>query len=248
MTSRLVWVNTGPTAVSEFTTEDQIPVLDSLDDATNYADWIVAEMAPFLDGSILEIGAGTGTMSERLKEFGRLTTTEPDPLLARRLDRRLHETDVEVLQCDWGRATEGFHGDSVVAINVLEHISDDGQALAQAYDSLEPGGTLCVFVPAFQLLFSEFDASIGHYRRYRKPDLVAKMSAAGFQIEAAKYMNSVGWFAWLLLARILRRPPAIGSKVAFFDRWVIPWVRRAEEWISPPFGQSVLVVGRRPHR
>ncbi len=229
-----------------YSAEELAPALDSLDDAVNYAAWIIDEMRPHLGPSILEVGAGTGTMTERLADIGSVVATEPDARFAARLAERFEGTDIAVEHGDLATATRLRKVDSVVMVNVLEHIEDDADALRQCFESLNVGGHLAVYVPAFQLLFSEFDASIGHFRRYRKKALIEAFQDAGFTVVKAQYMNVVGWFAWLILARLLRRPPAVGRQVIVYDRFVIPVLRRIESIIRPPFGQSVLVVGQKP--
>ncbi len=225
--------------------QELTPALEALDSATNYADWLVDQVSPYLAGRILEVGAGSGTMSQRIRSFGALTATEPDPGLALLLVDRFRGTDVEVQSGDLNAVVSRGTFDSVVLINVLEHIEDDRDALRQLFATLENCGTAIVFVPAFEMLFSEFDRQIGHFRRYRRRDLRYKMIDAGFEIEELKYVNLPGWFAWLILARLLGQPPATGRKVQIYDRVAIPLIRFFEDRITPPFGQSVLCIGRK---
>jgi SAM-dependent methyltransferase len=135
--------------------------------------------------------------------------------------------------------------DSAVMINVLEHIPDDQAALAAIHDGLRPGGTLAVFVPAYEALYSEFDRSIGHFRRYRRSTLVQALTGAGFELVDIRYFSLPGAIAWFTIARVLNRPPTSSGITQLYDRVGIPVLRRVEGRWRPPAGQSLLAIGRR---
>lgn len=228
-------------------------VLDALGDAVNYADWIVDGMAgPHLGADILELGAGHGTLTERLarhaaRRGGKVTATDLSPRCVDTLNAK-YCTDprVEVLLGDIEAVVEGRSYDTAVLVNVLEHIEDDAGALRALYAALRPGGTVVLFVPAFEALYSNFDALVGHYRRYRRDDLAQAVREAGFEVVDAHYVNCVGAVAWWVIARQLGRFPKNRRSVRSYDRVVTPQVRRLESRWTPPFGQSVLCIGRRP--
>ncbi len=226
--------------------EELASTLHNLDSAVNYAEWLASLLQPHLRGRILEVGAGHGTFSEQLAELGPLTASEPsERAVAILRDRLAHRDDIDVMHGDLTTATRDQRWDGIVMLNVLEHIDDDAAALRQVREGLEPGGRLAVLVPAFELLYSRFDAAIGHHRRYRLPELVGKVEAAGLQVQVARYVNSVGFFAWLLTARILRLTPTSSTLATTYDRAVIPMLRSTEARLKPPFGQSALVVAAR---
>ena len=120
--------------------------------------------------------------------------------------------------------------------------------LHQINDRLTPGGNLCIWVPAFPVLYGHFDRRIGHHRRYRKHDLVERTRHAGFEIVDARYANMPGFFAWLLVVRLLGWSPTTGGMADIYDRFVVPVARAVERRVRPPFGQSLLVVARKPTR
>ncbi len=221
--------------------------LDSLDDAINYRNWIIAMAQPYLAGPILELGAGHGTFTEILVENGSVHALEPDPQSHDRLVRRfgadarvtVYESKIE------GLAAEPRFG-SAVMINVLEHIADDDKVLFEVHERLERGGYLVVFVPAFEVLFSRFDSMLGHVRRYRKPALMTLAEGASFEIAESRYVNLPGFFSWLILVRLLRQVPTGTTTVKIFDRMIVPVVRALESRVRPPFGQSILLVARKP--
>jgi glycosyltransferase involved in cell wall biosynthesis len=221
--------------------------LDSLDDAGNYADWIVSLIAPHLGARTVEIGAGHGTMSARLRRHTEVTASELSPRAAALLRQRFGDDPaVDVVEGDVDAAMTNGPFDSAVMINVLEHIEDDHAALQAIHDGLRPGGTLAVFVPAYEALYSEFDRSIGHFRRYRRSTLVQALGEAGFELVDIRYFSLPGALAWLTIARILGRPPTASSITSVYDRVGIPILRRVEGRWRPPAGQSVLAIGRRP--
>jgi SAM-dependent methyltransferase len=219
--------------------------LDTLDDAVNYMAWIVDLIRPHLAGPIMEVGAGHGTFTGALAEIGDVHAVEPgehaSAVLAGRFagDARVRVTSGVIDDVE----REPVYG-SAVMINVLEHIEDDVGALRELRGRLVPGGRIAIWVPAFPLLYSEFDRKLGHHRRYRRPDLRATVEAAGLRVEDVRYVNLPGYFSWLLITRLLRREPTAGPLVTIFDRVVVPVTRRLESWITPPFGQSILLIAR----
>jgi SAM-dependent methyltransferase len=218
--------------------------LDNLDAATNYADWIVALMAPYLHGRILEVGAGHGTFTSLLAQFGPVTATElSDRAVAVLRERYAGSDRVTVRHVD-ERTETGF--DTAVMVNVLEHIDDDVVALRSLAADLRPGGQIVIYSPAFNALYSRFDAAVGHYRRYTKGSLVRTIDDAELEVVDIRYVNAVGALAWYIVATRLGRRPTEGWSTQLFDRVAVPVVRRAEQRVTPPFGQSLLAVARRP--
>ncbi len=221
--------------------------LDSLEGAPNYMGWIVGLMAPYLDGPILELGAGHGTFTEAFTAFGEVHAVEPgetaSSLLRERFANRPNITVSKALVAEL--AAEPAYG-SAVMVNVLEHIEDDADALAQIHARLVPGGHLGIWVPAFQLLFSDFDRRLGHHRRYRREPLADLVQQAGYQVVDARYVNMPGWLSWLIITRFLGLTPSAGPLVTAFDRFIVPLTRALERVVRVPFGQSVLVIARKP--
>lgn len=222
-------------------------VLDALTEAVNYADWIVEMAAPHLGAEILEVGAGHGTVTDRLKRHGKVTASDLSPRCVEVLRARYADDPaVAVFEGDVAAATAERRFDSIVLVNVLEHIEDDGGALREILAGLNPGGTVVLFVPAFQALYSNFDRMIGHHRRYRRDDLTGLVATSGFDVVDARYVNSAGAVAWWIVARQLGRFPKSRAAMRTYDRTVVPAIRALESRWTPPFGQSVLCIGRRP--
>jgi len=249
---RVAWTGAGKrTRVrADFSAADAelAATLDNLDGADNYAGWIFELIEPYLGHEVLEVGAGHGTFTEMLARTAkRVVASDLSERCVSRLRERFSgEESVEILHGSIDSA--GAHGpfDSVILINVLEHIEDDDGALRELGRLLRPGGRAVLWVPAFSLLYSDFDRKIGHYRRYRRPELRTQLSRAGYDVRDIRYVNAVGAVAWLVLARLLRRTPTHGTPVKVFDRYFVPQLKRLERRWQPPFGQSVLAVATRP--
>jgi SAM-dependent methyltransferase len=221
--------------------------LETLDGARNYRDWIFGLARPHLEQPVLEVGAGTGTFTGLCADVGRVTAVEPVPSLADAL-RETHAGDrrVELVEGVIDDVAKEPHFASAVMFNVLEHIPDDGAALRGIHERLLPGANLVLWVPAFPLLYSRFDELLGHCRRYRLRELRALVVESGYSIVDVRYVNMIGWFSWLVVARLLGQVPTSARAVRLFDRWAVPIVRAVEGGIRAPFGQSLLIVAHKP--
>jgi SAM-dependent methyltransferase len=221
--------------------------LDTLEGAGRYADWITSLVEPHLGPEVLEVGAGHGTMTARLAVGRHVVASDISDRCTAELRRQFTgRTDVEVVTGDARAAALGRTFDSAVLVNVLEHIPDEDDALRSLFDALRPGGSLVLFVPAFDGLYSDFDRRVGHQRRYRKATLAGALDTAGFEVESMRYVNVVGALAWWAMARQLGRNPTASGPVWLYDRLAVPILRRLEDGRQPPVGQSLLAVARRP--
>jgi SAM-dependent methyltransferase len=221
--------------------------LETLDGAERYVGWIASLVRPHVRGRVLEVGAGHGTFSPLLAETASdLLITEPSERAAELLRERFRDLpNSSVVQADLEAAIASGPFDTAVLINVLEHIADDDQALAHLHAALAPGGRLVLFVPAYELLFSAYDRSIGHFRRYRRAELVRKVERAKLRVVDARYVNAIGFFGWLVTAKLLGARPTQSKLVRPYDRVAVPISRAIESRFTPPFGQSVLLVAER---
>ena len=235
---------------SEFDDADMelADTLESLEDAGNYVMWIGDQVRPYVNGRTLEVGAGHGTFSELLADWSTdLVITDPSARAVEMLrERHASRPGVTVECADLDHATELGAFDTIVLINVLEHIEDDEKALLRLAGALNPGGHLFLLVPAFELLYSDFDRRIGHHRRYRIAQLRRAVTDAGFEPHSTYYMNSIGFVAWLVTARLAGARPTRPGLIRKYDRVVVPVIRAFESVVRPPFGQSVVSIGRRP--
>ncbi len=223
--------------------------LEAMSFARNYYQWVVDIFAPFLHGRVGEVGAGCGNFSSLLldQQIEALTAIEPSnemyPLLAEKFSQNKRVACRHAFFKDVHTGYANYF-DALVYVNVLEHIPDDRQELRYIYDSLHAGGTACIFVPALQWLYSDFDASVGHYRRYHKKHLRALMEEAGFDIVTIRYVDLVGIVPWFIFFKVLKQTLTTNNTV-LYDRFVVPIARSVESRISIPFGKNLIVVGRK---
>ncbi|MDY6998638.1 MAG: methyltransferase domain-containing protein [Actinomycetota bacterium] len=207
-------------------------------------------IAPHCGRSILEVGAGLGEFAEQFDDVDRLILTDVDPEAVEMMARRFAgRPEVETRTLALGVAPElDTPVDSVVAINVLEHIDDDAGALRSLATAVRPGGSIVLWVPGYQQLYGEFDRQVGHVRRYTPSTLAGAVRRAGLEVELVKPVNLLGGVAWWLTVRRGGSTSPNSKLVSVFDRVVVPVTRALERVVRVPFGQSVLCVARTPAR
>lgn len=222
--------------------------LASLEATRNYNSWIFGLIRPYLGSTVLEVGAGHGTFTELLaRDADRVVAVDLSERCVDQLRARFpDDSGVEVVHGDVDVASARGPFDTVVMINVLEHIEDDDRALRELRASLRPGGMLALWVPALPLLYSQFDRKIGHHRRYRHRALRSLLTDTGFVPVECRYVNMVGALGWFAGMRLLGRTPSNETLLRLADRYVLPIGRRCESRLSPPFGQSLLAIAARP--
>lgn len=221
--------------------------LEAMSFAVNYHRWIVDEFGPFLGKRVAEVGAGMGSVSKLLleKPIDRLVAFEPSPDMYPHLERELRgETRAEAVQGFFSRRNADDRFDSVMYLNVLEHITDDGAELKAACEALVPHGHLLLFVPAFGWLYSDLDRRIGHVRRYTMGDLRRVVGAAGLAVVRARYFDVAGILPWYVRFVLLRGSISPRS-VSLYDHLVVPVARWIEGALPPPLGKNLLLVGRK---
>lgn len=227
--------------------------LELLASARRYRDWIFSLGAPHLGQRVLEIGSGTGTMTDCVASRDRVVALELEPECTAMLRARFAGVpSVEVVE---GSATDphllrslrSFGLDSAMSFNVLEHIPDDEGVMRAVHELLPRDGRFVCFVPAFPFLYGAFDHALGHVRRYTKRELSGRMERAGFDVVEMRYVNMVGAMLWFISGRVLRSSGVPGRERALrtYDRIAVPVSAALERRVRAPFGQSVMVVGRR---
>lgn len=220
--------------------------LERLPSASNYLNWLRDLSEPYLGSSCLELGSGLGELTEMISVGRTVTASDVSEHNLGVLRERFANTDnVTVQRIDASKDPLGSGYDSIVMMNVLEHIEDDHGTVQSLRDALAPGGHLVIYVPAFMALYSAFDAEIGHFRRYRKRELCNIVDEAGLRAVDARYVNSVGAVGWFVVCRLLKRPSSDQLTISTFDRVIVPPVRAIESHVRPPFGLSLLVVAQR---
>lgn len=222
--------------------------LEAMSFAVNYHRWIVDELRPYIGSKAVEVGAGAGDLSTLLlqTDLTELYAFEPSPDLFGALRTKI-ETDARVTLFNGFLTPDGLPRDidSILYINVLEHIEEDRQELLTALRVIRPGGRLLVFVPALSWLFSEADRQVGHFRRYHMKELLGLAEGCGFRVDRARYFDMAGIAPWYLNFVLLKNSFSAGS-VALYDKWVVPPMRVIERLIRPPLGKNILLVASKP--
>jgi 2-polyprenyl-3-methyl-5-hydroxy-6-metoxy-1,4-benzoquinol methylase len=226
-----------------------LETLEKLTLARNYNRWVYELCRPYLGTRLLEIGCGIGTMTEFWLNHGQLLATDIDPLHLREARQRWRgQKNLSTGLWDVAAAPAGevlaYAPDTVLCINILEHVQDDAQALKNIHGLLAPGGRLVLFVPALPSLHGTLDQELLHFRRYGKKQVRALAAAAGFAEEASRYVNAPGVFGWWLNSKLLQRRFFSPNQIALFDR-LIPFIAGLEKILPPPLGQSFLYIGKR---
>lgn len=223
--------------------------LNVLASVYNYNHWIFSMIRDHLGDSVLEVGAGIGNITRFMLNVDRLVCLEPyapyHAYLARHFSKHLNVEVVAspVEECPNDRVSEGAF-DAIVCLNVLEHITDDGDVLIRCNKLLKPGGKMIVLVPALSCLYGEMDRAMGHIRRYSKKSLGFRFQEAGLKVVASRYMNMPGVLGWWWQGRILRRSLIPEQGTRLFDRCV-PYISAFERIMPVPIGQSLVMVGKK---
>jgi len=217
----------------------------ALSEATNYRQALLRDFDLYLQGKVLEVGAGIGQITSdllRRPQIKKLISVEPDAAFCARIREQFPEHDL--LQGTVNELKSEFDWDAILSINVLEHIEEDEEELATYHRLLQPArGALCLFVPARPEIYAPIDKDFGHFRRYTRPALQKKLVGAGFELALFRYYNLVGYFAWWLSFCILKKRSFDVSAVRFFDKAIFPAVHSFESNIyAPPIGQSLIAI------
>ncbi len=232
--------------------------LESLVGLANYHAWILDEIRPYLRTRLVEIGGGLGTFTKLLVRAhvlphpaARLEVFEPANALCMRLRDDLQHAYPDLMRGGRLAVTEQRFEpspdqcDTVIMINVLEHIQDDQELVRAVYHSLSHGGTFIVYSPAIPWLYSPHDKIVGHYRRYEMNQLEQILRKEGFAVVKAKYMDSMGVLPWYLL-NVIGGSTSINPHLArFYDTWFVPITRWMEGREGRCIGKNILMVGRK---
>ena len=215
-----------------------------------YNRWLADRFRRAVGPRVLEIGAGFGNMTRQLVPRELIVASDLDPVALEYLRGSFRdEPNVRVASYRFplGAAEReeirALSIDTVVCLNVLEHIEDDAATLADFHALLPPGGRVVLVVPALAKLYGSLDEHLHHFRRYEKAELEGKLAAAGFTIEDCRFLNRPGILGWYVNGKILRRRVLPAGQLAAF-RLALPLLRR-EEANPPSVGMSLLAIGRR---
>lgn len=215
--------------------------------ATNWKAYVARHLSPFIGGRVLEVGAGIGSNIPQLANTNvqEWLALEPDRGLADVIEDRLRQGTLP----SYCRALVGILADvpsaerfdTILYIDVLEHIEDDRGEVARAAGLLAPGGRIVVLAPAHQFLYSPFDRAIGHFRRYNLTGL-RRLTPEGCRVASAFMLDSAGFFASLANRLVLRSSMPTPAQIAIWDRLIVPISRLLDPIAGFRFGKSAVIV------
>jgi glycosyltransferase involved in cell wall biosynthesis len=233
-----------------FTSHDGFLILQSVRRARGFNRWLVAQLAPYVGRRVLEAGSGIGNLTEFFLDRERLACVDVDPFYVERLNQRyghlsnlsFHEADLSQLEnCSDLRSARL---DTIICINVLEHIGDDAKVLRNFYQLLRPGGHMLLLVPSDPRLYTAMDRTLGHFRRYTHDEVAQKLEAAGFAVLANRGFNRLGTLGWFVSGKLLGRTTLSAGQMKLYER-LLPLAKLIERvGVLPPL--SIIAVGRKP--
>lgn len=210
--------------------------------------WMFDRIGPWIGRRILEVGSGVGNMSQFFADGEHLVLTDTDAGYRERLRQRFAgRANVAVRELSLPHVPDGLAAerfDTIVCLNVLEHIEDDRGSLAAMRRLLSPGGRLVLLVPALPWLYGSLDRALGHYRRYTAGLLRERYREAQLLVEHLEYFNLAGMPGWWLAGRVLKREIIPTSALGLYER-LVP-LFRLERFLPWRLGQSLIAIGRRP--
>jgi SAM-dependent methyltransferase len=224
--------------------------LDLFSSVNNWKSYWTRHVCPFVTGDVLEVGAGIAANTCFLDsgQRGRWVCLEPDPHLCLRLTARLqermpHRTYESVCGTIASLSPDEYF-DTIMYIDVLEHIKDDRKELNIAASHLRPGGHLIVLSPAHQFLFTRFDRVIGHLRRYDRRAL-RRIAPKDIEIRKLIYLDSMGIIASVANLLFLRQSMPTSAQLRFWDRRLVPVSRMVDKLFHYTIGKSIVAVWRK---
>lgn len=220
--------------------------LESMTQAVWYNQWTLKKFAKYLKGNILEVGCGIGNFTNFLKKYGNVWAMDIVDSYIKQTSqiagRGINVGFGDIEKGEYFFAKQKF--DTIVCLNVLEHIKDDKKALENMHELLKKGGYLVLLVPAFDFLMGEIDKSIGHFRRYNRSELKGILEDAGFEIIKNRVINFLGGIGWWFSSKLLSESRVNEGKIKVFN-FIAPFFLSLENLVEPPLGTSILIIAKK---
>lgn len=219
--------------------------------ALNWKQYYAGVIRRYVGGRVLEVGAGLGGTTDAIctGAESEWCCLEPDPYLVSRIDERIaggeFQANCRTLTGVLTDLPASPDWDTILYIDVLEHIEHDALELREAALRLAPGGHLVILSPAHAWLFSAFDAAIGHFRRYTRESL-SEIMPAELEPQCLRYLDSVGVLLSLANRMLLRSPEPSHAQIGVWDRWVVPLSRVIDPLLAYRLGKTVVGVWQKP--
>jgi SAM-dependent methyltransferase len=221
--------------------------LERLAMAPQFNRWMYHRLARWIGGAVIEVGSGIGNLSQFLVTRPRVVLTDTEPAYRAYLERRFRDrAHVRVRSLTLPGIPADLRAepfDSVVCLNVLEHIERDDEALGGMRELVRPGGTVVLLVPAVPALYGALDRALGHYRRYTPVMLRRLFHDGGLAMRHLEYFNLAGMPGWWFIGRVLKRSMIPAGSLRLYDA-LVP-LFRLERYLPWRLGQSLIAIGAR---
>lgn len=222
--------------------------LELFSQAINWKKYIKHLLSEYIKGDVLEVGAGIGSNTRLFCscQYSNWLCLEPDKKLFQILEYFISSLNM-TNYCAWNGSISLLNKNqffnSIVYIDVLEHINNDKEELIQASQHLKPNGKLIILSPAHQWLFTSFDAAIGHYRRYNKQTLQA-IIPPNIEVIKIAYLDCVGLLASIGNKLIFKQSQPTLKQIKIWDKFMVTISRKLDPLFGYRFGKSILLIGK----
>lgn len=232
-----------------------LETLNVIGRADQFNQWMYDAIRPYCKGKILEIGSGTGNISRFFLQNGSdIYLSDINPTYCNLLKHKFEkfpnlsgvepiDLAIESFQKQYPHLFQKF--DTLFALNVLEHIEDDSNAIKNAQKLLKPGGRIIFLVPAYPSLFCRFDRELGHFRRYTRRTLKNLLQKSGNAIERIFCFNLAGIIGWLLFGKLSGRKQIENTEMGIFNR-LVPIFKFMDKITFQRTGLSIIIVASKP--
>jgi 2-polyprenyl-3-methyl-5-hydroxy-6-metoxy-1,4-benzoquinol methylase len=226
--------------------------LEAFSRATAFNRWLYEKISGYVQGQVLEIGSGIGNISTfLLRDQPMVSLSDLRPDYCRLLEKKFNQDphlegvyELDLSQSDFRFRYTGLleKFDTVIALNVIEHITDDSLAVRNAMALLRKNGKLVILVPAGQWLYNPLDRELGHCKRYSKSGLNVLLESAGLTITDSRYFNAAAILGWWFSGNLLREKIISPSKLKLFNQ-LVPLFRTVDRMVAPFTGISIITAG-----
>ena len=217
--------------------------------ADNYNNWILSKFKPYIGQNLLEVGTGQGNFKKYLsKTTDQYYSVDIDAEVIERAKMRDPEGSFfvsDISKPEFVEMAKKINIDTVLCVNVFEHIPAQQEAMDNMLNILQTGGHLFIFVPAFMSLFSDMDRLVGHVTRYTKTTMKQFIPKKNCEVVKLEYFNPIGGFGWWINKFKKHdniNSPSLNNQVVFFDKFVVPISKSLNIITNSFFGQSLILI------
>ena len=234
---------------TRFTTHDGYYILQSVRRAKGFNRWMLAQFKEHVGQRVWEAGCGIGNFTELLLDRERLVCVDYDPFYVEMIQRRFgHMENVQAREMDLsapgaGKSVRPERPDTIISLNVLEHIERDRDVMHEFFEALIPGGHAIILVPAHPRLYTDCDKTLGHFRRYTPEELTTKLREAGFHIASCAEFNRLGVLGWWVSGKLHKKELSPFQMRAY--EFLLPLAKLMDKIRIGP-GLSLIAVGQKP--